>query len=58
MSTMASQLTDNSTVDLVVCLGSPIWNTKIHITGALWGEVICDRWIPLTKGQFRGRKEI
>ena len=28
--------------------------SKIRVTGLLWGESIGDRWIPLTKGQYRG----
>ena len=28
---------------------------EVCVTGPLWGEPIGDRWIPLTKGQWRGK---
>ena len=29
--------------------------SKLRVTGLLWGEFTCDRWIPLTKVQWRGK---
>ena len=30
-------------------------NTKARVTSPLLGESIGDRWVPLTKGQWRGK---
>ena len=52
MCVMAFQVTRNSIVCSIVCLGSSERQTQeVGITGPLWGESTGDRWIPLTKGQ-------
>ena len=54
MSQMASQITSVSVVCSTICSGAIKENIKVLRHWPLWGESTGDRWIPLTKGQWRG----
>ena len=55
MSTVASQITGVSIVYSTVCSGADQRNIKTPRHWPMWGELIGDRWIPLTKGQYNGK---
>ena len=56
MNTVASQITGNSTVSSNVCLcAHQKENIKPPHHWPLWGKSIGHLWIPLTKGQKRGK---
>ena len=49
MGAMASQITSPTIVDSTVYSGADKKTSKVRVTG------LCDRWIPRTKGQLRGK---
>ena len=55
MSAMASEIAGVSIVCSSVWSGSDQRKHQSSAPLALWGESIADRWIPLTKGELRGK---
>ena len=55
MSTIASQITGVSMVYSAVFSGADERKHQSSASLVLWGELTGDRWIPLTKGQWRGK---
>ena len=55
MGAMASQITIVSIVYSTVCSRADQRKHKAPRHRHLWGEFTGDRWIPLTKGQYRGK---
>ena len=55
MSAMAAQIIGVSIVCSTACSAKIKENTKAPRRGSLWGETTGDQWIPLTKGQSRGK---
>ena len=53
ISAMASQITGVSILSSTVSSNANQWNTEASRHWSFWGESICHRWIPLTKGQSR-----
>ena len=54
MSTMASQITSLTIVYSTIYSGADKKTIKAVRHWPLWGEFTGDRWIPQTKGQWRG----
>ena len=54
MSAMTSQITGVVIVCLTVCSGTDQRNIKAPRHWLFWGDTTGHRWIPFTKGQWRG----
>ena len=55
MDLMAAQNTGNSTICSTLCSGTHNRKHQSSASHAFWGESTGHRWIPLTKGQSRGK---